>query len=213
MELNIALWAAVYAACFLPQRQLRENRRPWLANVLLFIAGLLTAGFPFLFVVSWALIQPLSGGDGGGLIMMMFAVPMWLLVGLGFAFGVFKSLQKPAPEPVQDPLWLASSAPSNNSTILPRFQRLIRTLCEGWGFCGCIADDGSPRRVNDYLPNSGEVSALQFADWLLLAEWPGDHSDPAFEDFRASWREKIAAEFRRVLGADSVDASTLHPPT
>src|SRR5262245_31138935 len=47
--------------------------------------------------------------------------------------------------------------------------QLLNDVCVGMGYCGCIKD-GRASHVDDYIPDTGSVSADQFAEWVVLAE-------------------------------------------
>ncbi|MBL0924802.1 MAG: hypothetical protein IBJ12_10105 [Sphingomonadaceae bacterium] len=49
------------------------------------------------------------------------------------------------------------------------FDALLQWTCVQFGYCGGVVDD-EPRHVTDYFPESGHVSANQFAYWAFLAE-------------------------------------------
>lgn len=78
---------------------------------------------------------------------------------------------------------------------------LLNEACVGLGFCGS-AVDGKPLHVSDFIPESGLVSADQYADWTLMAEG----LDPDCED---QWRTVLKAAFVRHMGSDVVDAEAL----
>ena len=45
-----------------------------------------------------------------------------------------------------------------------KFDGLLEEICVTWGFCG------STKHVTHYIPDHGQVTANQFATWVLLAE-------------------------------------------
>jgi hypothetical protein len=81
------------------------------------------------------------------------------------------------------------------------YQALQRDLAN-MGFCGSVDADGNPKRVDDYFPDSGSVTAKQFAQWVVLAEGlePFDGSN-----YQADF-EKLFVEH---LGSDVVDVGRL----
>ncbi len=80
---------------------------------------------------------------------------------------------------------------------------LLRELCVGMGWCGCMKDN-RPLHVDDFIPRNGPVTAEQFAEWTILA----DGCNPSIEKWSKS-KSKIAAAFREIMGAESVDVSKL----
>jgi hypothetical protein len=81
-----------------------------------------------------------------------------------------------------------------------KFDGMMHEFCVGLGFCGGERN-GEPLHVTDFIPESGPVSADDFAKWLLTA----DGLDP---DDR-HWIVRLKAVFIRHMGADVVDASML----
>jgi hypothetical protein len=90
-----------------------------------------------------------------------------------------------------------------------KYDGLQHDLCVGWGFCGCVTEGGEPKHVDDFIPEHGLVTAAQFADWAIKADWPWGYDHPEFEKFHAKWADKIASLFVKHMGADTVDASVL----
>jgi hypothetical protein len=87
----------------------------------------------------------------------------------------------------------------------PRYNALMHEVCVGKGWCGGIVD-GEPSHIDDFIPDTGSVSADQFVDWLFAA----DGVDPLTEP--AKWKEHkdgLRDAFIRHMGADVVDASAL----
>ena len=81
----------------------------------------------------------------------------------------------------------------------------MRDVCVGHGWCGGLAD-GKPSHVDDYVPESGTVSADQFVEWLFEA----DGYDPADRpDQTARFRDDLREVFIEHMGAEQVDASLL----
>ena len=86
------------------------------------------------------------------------------------------------------------------------FDGMMHEFCVGLGWCGCVKA-GKPLHVTDFIPETGPVSADQFARWLIIA----DGLDP--EELCASelrrWLPQLAAVFVKHMGADVIDASKL----
>jgi hypothetical protein len=78
------------------------------------------------------------------------------------------------------------------------YDQLLHHVCVDLGFCGSVVD-GQPRRVDLLVPQSGTVTANQFADLVFTAE------GVVLERFR----EPLHDAFRRFLGSDVVDARSL----
>lgn len=85
------------------------------------------------------------------------------------------------------------------------YDALMHEVCVGLGWCGSTVN-GQPRHVNDYLPDSGPVTADQFVDWLLEAEGfaPTDHPERV-----KRWRKQLLPVFVKHMGGEVVDASKL----
>lgn len=61
---------------------------------------------------------------------------------------------------------------------------MMHDLRAGMGFCGGVVD-GEPRHVIDYIPESGVVTADQFASWVLEAEgMASEPGNPFWSDLR-----------------------------
>lgn len=81
----------------------------------------------------------------------------------------------------------------------------MHEVCVGRGWCGGIVND-KPSHVDDFIPETGPVSAEQFVEWLLRA----DGVDPSSEPVK--WAKHVDAlreAFVRHMGADVIDASAL----
>ena len=77
----------------------------------------------------------------------------------------------------------------------------MHKVCVGMGFCGSIVD-GKPRHVVDYIPNSGSVTADEFASWVLEAEgMPSEPGEPFWYGLRDVFVEH--------MGSETVDAQEL----
>ena len=86
------------------------------------------------------------------------------------------------------------------------FDGMMHEFCAGLGWCGCVKE-GKPLHVQDFIPETGPVSADEFARWLLMA----DGLDPAelsASDLRR-WIPQLRAVFVKHMGADVVDAGKL----
>lgn len=84
------------------------------------------------------------------------------------------------------------------------FDTLMHQVCVGWGHCGSL-QAGKYSHVTDFIPDSGTVTATQFAEWVLLAEGEAD----APPSYRERWLPRLRASFVEHMGADSVDARRL----
>jgi len=83
------------------------------------------------------------------------------------------------------------------------YERLLDEICGGLGFCGNVID-GRPTQVDDYIPETGTVSADQFVDWVLLAEGMDLNEADALKH-----RDSLRAAFIRHMGSDQIDAELL----
>jgi hypothetical protein len=86
------------------------------------------------------------------------------------------------------------------------FDGMMHEFCVKLGYCGCVKD-GKRLHVSDFIPETGPVSADQFARWLIAA----DGFDPdrfSTSDFSRKIRQ-LSAVFIRHMGANVVDASNL----
>lgn len=88
------------------------------------------------------------------------------------------------------------------------FEALMHQVCAGWGHCGRL-QAGQYVHVTDFIPLSGTVTAIQFAEWVLLAE--GEANIPS--SCRERWLPRLRAAFVEHLGTDSVDAGRLRWPS
>lgn len=88
---------------------------------------------------------------------------------------------------------------------LKNYEAMIREVCVEQGWCGGMVD-GKPTHVDDFIPETGQVSAEQFSDWLLRAEG----IDPLVEpDQWQKHKDGLKDVFVRHMGAEVVDASML----
>src|SRR5882757_9976589 len=82
------------------------------------------------------------------------------------------------------------------------FDEMMHEFCVALGWCGCIKD-GKPLHVSDFIPETGPVSADEFARWLITA----DGMDPnhlSASDLRR-WMPQLKAVFVKHMGADVID--------
>ncbi|MFT3722904.1 MAG: hypothetical protein QM773_04885 [Hyphomonadaceae bacterium] len=81
-----------------------------------------------------------------------------------------------------------------------RYAARLNEICVRLGFCGS-SRDGKRLHVSSFIPETGVVSADQFAEWVVLAE----RMDPL--------TNRYLAEFKRVfinhMRAAEVDAEML----
>ena len=85
---------------------------------------------------------------------------------------------------------------------------LRHEVCVGQGWCGGTVD-GKPAHVDDFIPESGQVTAEQFVDWLFRAEG----MDPVVDlELWQKHKDGLKTAFVRHMGADVVDASMLRWP-
>jgi hypothetical protein len=85
----------------------------------------------------------------------------------------------------------------------------MHDVCVGWGFCGCVSEIGERKHVTNLIPADGEVTAEQFAEWVIQSDWPRDYDDPDYAPFRRKWVGRIAELFVKHLGAEPADATEL----
>lgn len=84
-----------------------------------------------------------------------------------------------------------------------RYDALQHAICVELGFCGSIVQN-KPSHVDDFIPESGRVTAEQFARWVVQAEGMAP-DDPSM----APHLKAITAAFIRHMGASVVDAAVL----
>ena len=87
----------------------------------------------------------------------------------------------------------------------PNYNALMHEVCVGRGWCGGIVND-KPSHVDDFIPETGLVSAEQFIEWLFQADGVDPSSEP---DKWAKHKDALREAFVRHMGADVVDASAL----
>lgn len=81
-----------------------------------------------------------------------------------------------------------------------RYAELLNKICVRLGFCGS-SEDGKRLHVSSFIPETGVVSADQFAEWVVLAEG----MDPLTNLHLA----EIKRVFINHMGAAEVDAEML----
>jgi hypothetical protein len=86
------------------------------------------------------------------------------------------------------------------------FDGMIHEFCVGMGWCGC-SKDGKRLHVTDFIPETGPVSADEFARWLIMADGLDPDQLSASEIRR--WVPQLKAVFVSHMGADVIDASNL----
>lgn len=86
------------------------------------------------------------------------------------------------------------------------FDGMMHEFCAGLGWCGCVKD-GKPLHVTDFIPETGSVSADEFAKWLIMAD--GLDADEHSVEIRR-WISQLKAVFIKHMGTDEIDASKLH---
>jgi hypothetical protein len=84
------------------------------------------------------------------------------------------------------------------------FDRLMRAICAGYGYCGSL-HEGWYSHVTDFIPAEGTVTADEFVDWVLLADREPTHGDPR----RMVMRERLRSCFIGYLGSPFVNAKKL----
>jgi hypothetical protein len=84
------------------------------------------------------------------------------------------------------------------------FDGMMHKFCVGLGWCGCVKD-GRPFHVTNFIPETGPVSADEFAKWLIMAD--GLDPDQLSPSEIRRWVPQLKAVFVKHMGADIVDAS------
>ena len=85
-----------------------------------------------------------------------------------------------------------------------KFDGMMYELIVGLAWdCRCFKN-GEPVNIRDFIPETGSVSADQFARWVIMAEG----LDPAQKKYRRRIPE-LKAVFVKHMGAEVVDASRL----
>jgi hypothetical protein len=92
--------------------------------------------------------------------------------------------------------------PIRNRVVRNRALDALIQEIANMGFCGSVMGDGSPSHVSDFIPQTGTVTADQFAEWVMLAEG----LEPfAGSEYQASFKKL----FIQHMGSEAVDASDL----
>jgi hypothetical protein len=86
------------------------------------------------------------------------------------------------------------------------FDGMMHEFCVKLGWCGCVKD-GKPLHVSDFIPETGAVSADEFARWLITAD--GFDPDQLSASDARHWISQLKAVFVKHMGADVIDASNL----
>ena len=86
------------------------------------------------------------------------------------------------------------------------FDGMMHEFCVKLGYCGCVKE-GKPLHVTHFIPETGPVSAAQFARWLIAAD--GFDPDQLSTSELRRLIGQLAAVFVKHMGADVVDASNL----
>lgn len=86
------------------------------------------------------------------------------------------------------------------------FDGMMHEFCVKLGYCGSVKD-GKPLHVSHFIPETGLVSADQFARWLISADGFGP-DQLSTSELRHSIRQ-LTAVFVKHMGTDVVDASNL----
>lgn len=82
------------------------------------------------------------------------------------------------------------------------FDGMMHEFCVKLGYCGTVRD-GRPLLVSDFIPETGLVSADQFARWLIAAD------GLEFAEVNTSEFKRLKEVFVKHMGADAVDANNL----
>lgn len=74
--------------------------------------------------------------------------------------------------------------------------------CVGMGYCGSFRD-GEHRHVTQRIPESGTVTADEFVEWVIWADWGNPDLAPI------QHRRQLRAMFVKLMGDEAVDARRL----
>ncbi len=85
------------------------------------------------------------------------------------------------------------------------YNALMHEVCVGRGFCGSVVD-GVPLHVDQFIPDSGLVTAEQFVGWPFQAEGMVPDTEP--EKWRPH-KDGLRDAFIRHMGGDAVEAQRL----
>ncbi|WP_448115465.1 hypothetical protein [Mesorhizobium amorphae] len=86
------------------------------------------------------------------------------------------------------------------------FEALMHAVCVGHGYCGGMHGDRFVN-VTDLIPKTGTVTADQFVDMLLIAEY--ENEQHRISPMSLRHRDIFKAWFIEHMGSDAVDASRL----
>ena len=86
------------------------------------------------------------------------------------------------------------------------FDGMMHEFCVKLGWCGCVKD-GKPLHVSDFIPETGPVSADEFARFLIMAD--GFDPDRLSDSELRGLMTQLKAVFVKHMEADVVDASNL----
>jgi hypothetical protein len=79
-----------------------------------------------------------------------------------------------------------------------KFNGMMNEFCVGLGWCGC---------VSEFIPETGPVSADDFARWLIMADGIDPNRTSASDIGR--WMHQLKAVYVKHMGAEVIDASNL----
>lgn len=83
------------------------------------------------------------------------------------------------------------------------YDKLLNHVCVELGFCGSVAND-QPLHVDQFLPDTGTLTAEDFADALFKAEG----LDPEGSTAR-KFRSEVRDAFVRHIGVPAIDVGLL----
>jgi hypothetical protein len=89
---------------------------------------------------------------------------------------------------------------------LNAFDGMMQEFCVGLGWCGCVKG-GKALHATDFIPETGAVSADEFARWLIMAD--GLDADRLSAAENGRWMPQLKTVFVKHMGADVIDASNL----
>lgn len=82
------------------------------------------------------------------------------------------------------------------------FESLLHFTCVGMGYCGW-SRDGERRHVTDRIPEEGPVTADEFVEWVLWADFNDPDRTPELH------KQQLRAMFVKLMGDEVVDARRL----
>lgn len=83
----------------------------------------------------------------------------------------------------------------------PAYNAFLTQVCVALGFCGSVAN-GEPLHVDQFIPESGPVSADQFVNWVFRAEGMDPDETDALKHAHS-----LRKAFVRHMGFEVVDAA------